>query len=263
MKRRIWIEGEGIPIVLIHGMGGPKIWLPIIEKLKERFQVIIPTLPGFCKEDSNFKYSDELYVEFLIRVREYLSIQKWNVVGLSMGGRTAINYGMVEVDKISSLTLIDSIGVGYMSPLLRLPLMKIFFPFFIRNMLTSKYWKNKLAEQDFVDITGEAFKNCMEWSNDIFTNKIIRQNLAKILSNVGIPEKQWETKLDNLNIPTQILWASEDKTAPLKWGEWLNSKIPMSNLLVLNGYKHMAIVENPDFFINSIIDFVTKKNYAA
>jgi len=132
MKNRIKIEGKGVPIVLVHGMGGPNIWLPVVDVLKDKFQVIVPTFPGFLKEDIDIKYSDKLYVDFLISVREFLNIEKWNVIGISMGGRTAINYSLKEINHVTSLTLIDSIGAGYMSPILRLPFMNKVFPFFFR-----------------------------------------------------------------------------------------------------------------------------------
>lgn len=67
------------------------------------------------------------------------------------------------------------------------------------------------------------------------------------MSNVGIPQRQWKTQLISIRIPTQILWASDDKTAPLKWGKTLNLMVPNSELKILNGYKHMAILEKSDF----------------
>jgi len=261
MENRIQIEGTGIPIVLVHGMGGPKIWSPVVEKLKEKFMVIVPTFPGFLIEDGKIDYSDGLYVDFLIQVREFLNIEKWNVVGISMGGRTAINYGLREKNHISSLTLIDSIGVGYMSPILSLPLIKKVFPALIKGILANKVNRNKLAKQDFVNHDGAACKNCISWFNNLVGNKTVRSNFAEIISCVGIPQKKWQTKLNKLDMPSQILWASDDKTAPVQWGEWLNKKIPRSEFKVLNGYKHMAILERPDFFIDLIVDFATSKSY--
>lgn len=256
MKNRIKIEGTGYPIVLVHGMGGPKIWNPVFEKLKEKYQVIVPTFPGFLNEDEKIEYSDKKYVDFLIEVRKFLKIEKWNVVGISMGGRTSINYALEESSHIISLTLIDSVGVGYMSPILKLPLINKLFVFLIKTMLSNESNRSKLAKQDFVDTEGEACKNCIDWFNDLTSDQIIRHNFAVILSNIGIPQRQWKTELNKITIPTQILWASEDKTAPLKWGNWLNSKIEGSKIHILSGYKHMAILEKPDFFTNSIIEFI-------
>lgn len=91
-------------------------------------------------------------------MREFLNIEKWNVVGISMGGRTSINYSLKETNHVISLTLINSIGIGYMSPILRLPLMNKVFPFLIQSMLKSEQNRNKLAKQDFVDKDGEVME---------------------------------------------------------------------------------------------------------
>jgi len=260
MKNRISVEGEGIPVVLVHGMGGPKIWTPIVETLKKHYQVIIPTFPGFLKEDTNFIYTDDLYVNFLCELRKSLDIDKWNVVGISMGGRTALNYSIKEKEQVNSLTLIDSIGVGYMSPLLRVPLLKYVFPGIIKKVLNSEKNRNNLAKNDFVNKDGEECLQCVSWFNDLVEDNIVRSNFANILSKVGIPKKEWNTKLKILDLPTQILWATNDNTAPIKWANWLKSRIHGSELHVIEKYKHMAILEKPDFFSKLILDFIKKTN---
>ena len=261
MNNRIQIEGRGEPIVLVHGMGGPKIWQPIIEMLKEKFQVIVPTFPGFLSEDKEFIYSDDLYVNFLVDLRMHLKIEKWNVVGISMGGRTSLNYALRETNHISTLTIIDSIGVGYMSPLLRIPIIKNAFPAIIKKMLKNEKNRIKLAKQDFVKQNGTACNECVGWFNELVKSETVRSNFAQILATVGKPQKQWHSGLNHLNNPTEILWASDDQTAPLKWGEWLNSKIARSELKVIKGFKHMAILEKPEFFADSIINFISKKRH--
>ncbi len=260
MNNRIKIEGKGEPVVLVHGMGGPKIWSPVITALKEKFQLIIPTFPGFLSEDVDFVYSDELYVDFLIDLRKHLKIEKWNVIGISMGGLTSLNYALKESNHISTLTLIDSIGVDYMSPILKLPLINKIFPGIIKGMLKSESSRFKLAKQDFVNQNGKACKECVEWFSEMVESKTVRSNFAQILASVGRPQKQWKKELSNLNLTVQILWASDDQTAPLAWGKWLNSKITGSTLKIINGYKHMAILEKPDFFTDAILDFISQKN---
>lgn len=258
MKNRIKIEGNGVPVLLIHGMGGPKIWNPVVETLKNKFRLIIPTFPGFLQKDGKIIYSDELYVDFLINLQQYLNIEKWHIVGISMGGRTSLNYALRQAAQISSLTLIDSIGMGYMHPLLKISLFKKLFPRLIVMMLSNEKNRNKLAKQDFVNQSGEACKNCVRWFDELTDNDIVRQNFAEILAKVGCPQKEWNDELRKLNIPIQLLWASADKTAPVEWGMMLNKLLTGSRLHILDGYKHMAILEKPQFFIELIEKHIEK-----
>ena len=39
--------GSGPVLMLLHGANGNMSWLPIVEKLAKRFQVILPDHPGF------------------------------------------------------------------------------------------------------------------------------------------------------------------------------------------------------------------------
>lgn len=63
----------------------------------------------------------------------------------------------------------------------------------------------------------------------------------------------------DLKVQTLILWGSKDKTAPIDWAYQLQSLISNSTLFVLEGFKHMAIIERPLFFIDSINEFLGKK----
>ena len=45
-------EGEGFPLVLVHGfLGSSVMWKPQIDFFKDNFRVIIPDLPGYGKSN--------------------------------------------------------------------------------------------------------------------------------------------------------------------------------------------------------------------
>jgi len=48
---RIVVKGQGNPVVLIHGISGPKVWESIVDELAKKYKVIIPTFPGYLVED--------------------------------------------------------------------------------------------------------------------------------------------------------------------------------------------------------------------
>lgn len=60
LNNRVMIKGQGAPVVLIHGMGGTKVWETITDKLAEKYKVIIPTFPGYLSIDGIIEYTDEL-----------------------------------------------------------------------------------------------------------------------------------------------------------------------------------------------------------
>lgn len=86
------IEGQGEPVVLVHGFTGsiPVQWgLPgILPKLAKDYQVIALDNRGHGKSDKPYdskKYGPEM-VGDVIRLLDHLNIPKAHVVGYSMGG---------------------------------------------------------------------------------------------------------------------------------------------------------------------------------
>jgi pimeloyl-ACP methyl ester carboxylesterase len=256
LNERCLVKGQGMPVVLVHGMGGPKVWNPILKYLTKEYQIIIPIFPGYLAKDMQIKYSDELFVDFLEKIREHYKIDEWNVVGLSMGGRTVINYVLKHEKKVRKLILIDSVGIGDMSPLFRIPILKNIFPWLLRQILSNPKNSIQLGLEDFNDKNSEVFKRNMEWFIEMMNNEVIRYNFAEILTKVGVAKKEWLRMLPKINLPALILWASEDKTAPIKWAYQMNSLIKNSKISILEGYRHMGIMERPEYFAREICGFL-------
>ncbi len=48
---RVMRKGKGAPLLFLHGANGAPAWLPFMETLAERFDVIVPEHPGFGGSD--------------------------------------------------------------------------------------------------------------------------------------------------------------------------------------------------------------------
>lgn len=253
---KVVIMGEGKPIVLIHGMGGPKFWDGIYERLAKYYKVIIPTLPGYEIEHGRIKYTDELYVEYLESLRVYLKIDKWSLIGLSMGGRAVINYCVKYEGNVEKMILIDSAGIGHMGSIFKVPVLRNFMAKWFYKKILDDRFENYLVEREFVEEKSKACISGKEWFHEIIINENTRYNFCNILSKIAVPIKGWKKKLRKIKISTLIMWGAEDGTTPLKWGYELNKIITNSKIMVMEKYKHMAILERPDFFIKEIIGFI-------
>ena len=79
--------GKGPPLLFLHGAGGAGVWLPFMEKLSERYDVIVPDHPGFGRSDTP-EWLDDIgdlaffYLDFL----EALDLDDVHLVGNSLGG---------------------------------------------------------------------------------------------------------------------------------------------------------------------------------
>jgi pimeloyl-ACP methyl ester carboxylesterase len=111
VKLRYFTEGQGEPIVLIHGLNASAElnWkLPgIVATLAKKHQVIALDLPGHGGSDK--PESDEAYgVQMAEDVRallEHLKIKKAHVVGYSLGGMVALKLAVLHPDCVRSVVL--------------------------------------------------------------------------------------------------------------------------------------------------------------
>ena len=88
-----YINNKTIPIVFIHGVGlDSKMWTPQINYFKE-YSTITYDLLGHGKtpfKKEEIKMKD--YVDQLLSLTELLSVNKFHLVGFSIGSLIALNF---------------------------------------------------------------------------------------------------------------------------------------------------------------------------
>ena len=109
-----YTAGQGEPLVVIHGGGGDaRTWWLNIAELAEKYTVYAPDLPGFGGSqplDGDY-YIPEL-VDFVDRFAKSLGLEKFYLIGHSLGGGIALNYTLNFPQKIKKLVLVSSLCLG-------------------------------------------------------------------------------------------------------------------------------------------------------
>lgn len=107
------INGSGEPIVFIHGFTlDHRMWQPQIKFFVDHgYQVITYDARGFGRSSMpTHPYSHD---EDLRALLKHLGTKSAHIVGLSMGGRIAINFTLAYPEMVRTLTLMDSALDGY------------------------------------------------------------------------------------------------------------------------------------------------------
>ena len=99
--------GEGFPFVLVHGyLGSSEMWTFQKEFFSKDYRVITPALPGFG-ESHNVKSLDSInkMAKEIINVLDQKKIDKFNLIGHSMGGMIVQEITKLIGDRVNKLIL--------------------------------------------------------------------------------------------------------------------------------------------------------------
>lgn len=106
-------QGQGTPIVLIHGGPGAHDYLePVAELLDfHYFQVIRYEQRGSRRSEKTGPYTIETFIEDLEQLRIHLGLEKWVVCGHSWGASLALAYTVKYSSRVQALIYISGTGV--------------------------------------------------------------------------------------------------------------------------------------------------------
>ncbi|RYY43496.1 MAG: alpha/beta hydrolase [Chitinophagaceae bacterium] len=105
------VAGSGDPVLLIHGFAeDSRIWDELAASLADRYQLIIPDLPGSGKsallEKQNVRLPD--YADAMLAILDAENIERAAWVGHSMGGYISLAAAQQFPEKVTALLLFHS-----------------------------------------------------------------------------------------------------------------------------------------------------------
>ena len=114
--KKIYIDdvGSGFPLVLVHGyLGSSEMWCNQRDYFSKSCRVISPALPGFG-ESSSAQSLDSInkMARFVIDIIDERKIQKFNLLGHSMGGMIVQEIAKIIGDRINKLICFATGSIG-------------------------------------------------------------------------------------------------------------------------------------------------------
>jgi pimeloyl-ACP methyl ester carboxylesterase len=103
----------GIPVVFLHSFGGStEHWENQLEHLRKTRRAVAFDFRGHGKSDlpMDSEYSAQAIAEDLKSVIDSLGIDRFILVGHSMGGSSAISYAAIEPERVAGLMLVGTPG---------------------------------------------------------------------------------------------------------------------------------------------------------
>lgn len=104
-------EGEGEPLVIVHGLGSShRDWEDQITLLSRHFRVVAPTMRGFGESEKGHEsHSVKTWSEDLLALANHLELDTFHLMGFSMGGAISYQTAVDQQTRLRSLTVINSL----------------------------------------------------------------------------------------------------------------------------------------------------------
>lgn len=223
------VAGAGHPVVLVHGLAGStRWWARTIPALARQYTVYLVDLPGF---GSMRRFAGGFVLEeaasWLLAWLEALDLRGVHMVGHSMGGYISLKVAVDAPQAVRCLALIDPAGL----PLGRSTLGHI-WPLVKESLLSTP----GLVPVVITDALRAGPRTLWRAATDLLAQDV-------------------RADLHAVTVPTLIVWGEKDSLVPLSLGYVLRRDISHSRLLVLEGSRHVPMIDSPHRLNQALLAF--------
>ncbi|MBR6564791.1 MAG: alpha/beta hydrolase [Clostridia bacterium] len=235
------IEGEGYPVLLLHGWGSSfDVYQGIINTLKNRYKVVALNFPGCGNSDTmENPWNLDDYCNLVLEFMNKIGIENPIMFGHSHGGRVTLKMVADKMVNPPKIVLLDSAGLIPKKSFRQKWRAKSFK--IIKTVLTLPIIKSfsapllEKARRHY----GSADYNAAPL--------VLRQTLVSLVN------ADLRDILHNIACPTLLIWGENDTATPLADAKIIESKIRDCGLCVIKGTGHYSFCERP-FEAHAIIN---------
>lgn len=276
-KLAYWESGNpaGKPVIMVHGFGAwSQTWTDQVDTLSGSYHV-------FALDMAPFGYSESIGVSEFSRAKqgarilefmEALQIEKPVIIAHSYGGRAVAEATLSHPERFSGIVFVDaalsvfpdgktddftaptgmakyiaehpSVRDIILRSTMNNPLFaRALFGTFIRDKTTLSDERLAIYTRPF-EVAGKT-RDVGNWLS-----------YALLYPDTGISRDA--KAYEKLNVPTLIIWGREDTVTPIAQGLALQSHIPNSELVILEGVNHIPQVEDPAGMKKALEEFFAK-----
>jgi pimeloyl-ACP methyl ester carboxylesterase len=259
-------QGEGPPLLLIHGFGTNIFtWRHLVPDLARDHRVIAVDLKGFGKSDKPLdeRYSAADQADLLAQMIEERNLRDLTLIGHSYGGGIALLLALQDDDRvkgrIAKLVLLDTIAYPQSVPtffkMLDMPLVSqigvhaVPSSFQVEVALKIAYFDDDKIDEEEVDAYSKPLETAEGKHAMIHSARQIVPPDLEALS----------ARYKTIELPTLILWCDHDRIVPLDVGLKLRRTMPNSKLRIVSECGHMPQEEQPEAVLSQIRLFLASK----
>ncbi|HLI21204.1 MAG TPA: alpha/beta hydrolase [Stellaceae bacterium] len=238
-------RGAGRPLLLLPGEDMLEAESAFAAGLAKRFEVIIPSPPGFGRSSRPDWLSEPRDLAYLLlSLMTKLDVQGVPAIGCSLGGWIAAEMAVMDERCFSRLVLIDPYGAKLGGPLERdfVDLWQLAPP--KRDAL---YWRDP-----------EKAKRDISKLDDAALGRIARnlETFARLSWQPYFHNPKLKHLLYRIAAPTLVLWGEQDGIASTDYARGLAKLIPGARVSTIAEAGHYPHLEQSDAVLKQVSEFL-------
>ncbi len=241
-------QGSGYPLVLVHGyLAGAAIWDYQLDHFKDKFDVVVPNLPGFGQSASvQAPKTIDGFAALLLDDLSLIGIEKFHLLGHSMGGMIVQTMAAQAPERVNHLVCYGTGPQGVLPG----------------RFETIDESRQRLEEQGvsqvvqhiaatwfFEGIDAPGYAECVS------LGKLTSQQAALACLDAW---QAWDGRrqLSEIRSQTLVVWGEHDRSYAWEQTEALWRGISHCSLAVIPGCAHNVHMEKPQLFNMIVGDFL-------
>jgi pimeloyl-ACP methyl ester carboxylesterase len=242
-------EGEGAPLVLVHGAAEDgRVWTPQLAALADEFMVVAWDEPGAGRSSdlpAEFGLAD--YADCLAALLERLDLGPAHVAGLSWGGTVALELYRLHPERVATLILVDTYA-GWRGSLPEEEVQARIAG--VRQMLAAgaHAFDPALPGLFAGDPPADVVPLLEEMAADVRPESM----RSALLAMAGADLRDLLPRID---VPTLLIWGELDTRSPLFVARQFEQAIPDTELVILADAGHVSNLEQPTLFNDAVRRF--------
>lgn len=243
------VVGSGDPVVLLHAGGmDSRMWSAQMESLSSAYKVVRCDMRGSGQSErplSPFSPSEDV-----VRVLDHLGLGRATLVGLSLGGRIALDVVLDHPERVSSLVLVGAGLAGFDFSLdYQQMMVSILGPLALGNV--------EAYVAAFLD---SALGPRGEEAQPLVAQMLVdNQHLFSGDAAFIVPSEPLAIdRLAAVQVPTLVVTGEEDHPDILEIGRMLATGIAGAERQTVAGAAHMVSLDAPEEFNRILLRFLAK-----
>jgi pimeloyl-ACP methyl ester carboxylesterase len=254
-------EGDGEPLLLLMGLGGEHgAWHFQRADFRRRYRlVLIDNRDAGASDEASGSYGLGDMAADALGVMDHLGIERFHVLGASMGGAMAQHLALQAPTRVASLVLAST--WGRTDPFLGALLMS--WRLLVERMPAEEFLMTQVPWAFTYRFFQAPSPELLAWQEEVRSRGVLKSVAAYQRQVDACAAHDTLDLVPLLRTPALVLTGEDDILTPPRYGRALAAALPRSEMVLVPASGHACFLETPKAFNERVLRFLARNPLAS